>query len=313
MIPGQKLHRLAARICSANTIEQVVEPAIADLQREYADGADRSPTRRLWALVSGYIALWKVIALSAGPLELPDGDRLLLARAVFWAVEATVGLSALLMVPPVVGLSQLIKPRHIVLLIPQALPLTIPTGIVLGIAVGVGGRTISRGAVRTLLLVAILGSAVSFGTMNGLMPAANQSFRQDVFNAMGNDGTVMRGSNEMTLAELRREANTASILGQSEKARHLMWKYHLRWALPSAAFALSMFALAAAGRQQVRAKAVVLMTPLVYFVLLFAGEALAIRTSVPPYAGAWLASLAFGLAAMAMFLRRTATEVSRAG
>ena len=36
MIPGRMLHRLAARICSAKTLERVVEPAIADLQKEYA-------------------------------------------------------------------------------------------------------------------------------------------------------------------------------------------------------------------------------------------------------------------------------------
>ena len=41
MIPGRALHRLAARLCSAKTLERVVEPAIADLQKEYA-----APVRR---------------------------------------------------------------------------------------------------------------------------------------------------------------------------------------------------------------------------------------------------------------------------
>ena len=36
MIPGRVLHRLAARLCCAKTLEHVVEPAIADLQKEYA-------------------------------------------------------------------------------------------------------------------------------------------------------------------------------------------------------------------------------------------------------------------------------------
>ena len=37
MMPGRTLHRLAARLCSAKTLERIVEPAIADLQKEYAD------------------------------------------------------------------------------------------------------------------------------------------------------------------------------------------------------------------------------------------------------------------------------------
>jgi hypothetical protein len=58
MIPGGALHRLAGRMCSAKTLERVVEPAIADLQREYADGTgDRSALARLWALRGGYIAV----------------------------------------------------------------------------------------------------------------------------------------------------------------------------------------------------------------------------------------------------------------
>ena len=36
MMPGRTLHRLAAHICSAKTLERVVEPAIADLQKEFA-------------------------------------------------------------------------------------------------------------------------------------------------------------------------------------------------------------------------------------------------------------------------------------
>ena len=41
MIPGRLLHRLAARLCSAQTLERVVEPAIADLQKEYAGRGTR--------------------------------------------------------------------------------------------------------------------------------------------------------------------------------------------------------------------------------------------------------------------------------
>ena len=295
MLPGRALHRLAARICSTKMLERVVEPAIADLQKEYADSTGG---RRFWRLVTGYIALWKVIALSAGgSLAFSQHDRSGLARAFVWAFAATLGLTALLMVPPAVGLSQVVRPGDIPLLIPQALPLAIPTGIGLGIAIGVGGASITRRAVATLLLLALLGSAASFGTMNWLMPVANQRFRQNVFNAMGNTGTVMKGSNEMALQELRREANTLMNAGQSEMARHLMWTYHLRWALPSAAVVLALFAIPAALRGRMGGITVAIAAPVAYLALLFLGETLVLRTVVPPYIGAWLASVTFAFGA----------------
>ena len=297
MIPGQTLHRLAARLCSAKSLERVVEPAIADLQKEFADHArEKVGERRFFNLVTGYVAIWNLIALCAAEsLTLSPHDRPGLARAFLWAFGTTVILTILLVVPPAAGLSESIKPEDIVLLIPQALPLTIPTGIALGIAIGVGGMVITRGAVAVLLLVALLGSAASFGTMNWLMPAANQRFRQNVFNEMGNAGTVMKGSNEMMLRELRREANALTNAGQSGEARYLMWKYHLRWALPSAAFVLVLFAITAALRRRLGAIAVAVITPVAYLVLLFLGETLVLRTDVPPYVGAWLASVTFTL------------------
>jgi hypothetical protein len=38
MMPGRTLHRLATLICDAKSLGRVVEPAIADLQKEHAQG-----------------------------------------------------------------------------------------------------------------------------------------------------------------------------------------------------------------------------------------------------------------------------------
>ena len=58
MMPGTTLHRLAAYICSAKTLERVVEPAIADLQKEYDDAQACSPLRRardaFWPAMPAY-------------------------------------------------------------------------------------------------------------------------------------------------------------------------------------------------------------------------------------------------------------------
>src|SRR5688500_2942938 len=51
MLPGRLLHRLAAHICSTNTLERVVEPAIADLQNELFAVYQRNVFRRVTVLV----------------------------------------------------------------------------------------------------------------------------------------------------------------------------------------------------------------------------------------------------------------------
>ena len=63
-IPGRGLHHLAARVCSPKTLERIVEPAIADLQTEYAQ-ARTSSAGRARALITGYTAILQVIAMCA--------------------------------------------------------------------------------------------------------------------------------------------------------------------------------------------------------------------------------------------------------
>ena len=65
MIPGRVLHRFAAVICNAKTLEQVIEPAIADLHKEYHGAAAAHFLRRGWILIAGYCAILKVIAICA--------------------------------------------------------------------------------------------------------------------------------------------------------------------------------------------------------------------------------------------------------
>src|SRR5688572_29540065 len=98
MMPGRTLHRLATHICSAKTLERVVEPAIADLQKEFA-GAERM-SRRAWVLLNGYFAILKVIAVCALNVSSTTRDeRQALSRAVAWSVGSMAAISALLTLP----------------------------------------------------------------------------------------------------------------------------------------------------------------------------------------------------------------------
>ena len=104
MIPGRALHRLAAGICCAKTLEHVVEPAIADLQKEYAIAPNRM--HRVRVLVAGYAAIIKVVGICALRVSEPTGeDRHALGRILVWSVGSVVATTVLLLVPPLLNRS----------------------------------------------------------------------------------------------------------------------------------------------------------------------------------------------------------------
>jgi lipopolysaccharide export LptBFGC system permease protein LptF len=242
------------------------------------------------ALAVGYAAVLTAIALSTLlPSALTSVDRRAIRRTLYWAVGTIVGVSALLMIPPAVGFSEFVTAGDMVLIVPQALPLAIPIGVALGIAFGFGGLPISRNALSIVLSGAILLSMISFGTIGWLMPAANQQFRQSAFHATGNRGTLMKGANEMTFAELRREIRNSTESSDPSR-EHFEWAYHLRWALPFATIALAIFALALQGSPTSVPRAGVMVAAPVYLVLLFSGEMLVGHAAVPAVVGAWLAN-----------------------
>ena len=172
----------------------------------------------------------------------------ILIRAVSIAGLSMVAVTVLLMIPPLASWREFVSPIHLALMVPQAVPLAIPIGLVIGLAFGARGRALSGGTTRAILLVAFLSSIVSFATLVWLMPAANQEFRQQVFAAMGNRGTVMKGFSEMSVRELEAEIASAKSLGSERGARRVAWHYHLKLSLAFASFVLAMFALATVGR-----------------------------------------------------------------
>ena len=158
MTPGTRLRSWASRLCSARTMERLIDPVIADMQCEH-DHANRSgrPTDRWRLLFKGYLAFWKVLALHvpiawAGRiirvwvgrgLETPPHEHAALARALGATAVTIVVLSALFIAPPLKGL----LPRHdahwmwlAVLIVPQSLPLCLPLSLLVGVLWGFGSR-----------------------------------------------------------------------------------------------------------------------------------------------------------------------------
>jgi hypothetical protein len=87
MLPGALLHRIATRYCSPTTCERVIEPLIADFQREWLS-ADR-PASRAIARIRGYTSFWQTLLL-CGARATP---QILTTRPVPFAIRGLIAVA----------------------------------------------------------------------------------------------------------------------------------------------------------------------------------------------------------------------------
>ena len=314
MMPGRMLHRLAAVVCSPDTLERIVEPAIADLQKEYAQPRT-STAGRARALTTGYTAILQVIAMCALSFSLAtDDDQRAIVRTMAWSFAFTIAFTLALMLPPLSIVEARASSVFLAGLISQAVPLAIPIGLTLGIALGMAGRAATKAVTRVILLSAVLASLFSFVTLAWVMPAGNQAFRQSVARATGITGQLIKGPNEMTFSELHREAAIAAAAGNVTQASRYAWSFHVRFALPVASIMLAGFLLATSVRRRVMRVFTALLACFAYWALIFVGEELAVFSPVAlAYAGttpavvlgAWLPNVAFASLAMIIVSSRS--------
>ena len=312
MIPGRTLHRLAARLCTAKTLGQIIEPAIADLQKEYAAAELAPALQRVRILTVGYLAILEVTVMCA--FERPattDDERRAIARIVVWSVGLTAVITALLVLVPLSIVEARPSSLFLAGLISQAVPLAIPIGLTLGIALGLTGRAVTSGLRRIILLSAVLASLVCFVTLAWVMPAGNQAFRESVARAAGITEPLTKGPNEMTFSELDRQATIAAAAGNVRKASQYAWSFHLRFALSVASIVLAGFLLVTSVRGM--RVFIALGSCFAYWVLIFVGQELAVFSSVAPafagttpavVLGAWLPNIVLA-AGMLLALSRS--------
>ena len=248
MTPGTRLRSWASRVCSARTLERLIDPVIADLQCEH-DHASRSdrPWDRFRVLFTGYLAFWKVLALHlpivwAGRIVRAFLGHAALGRALLAGTITIVALNASFVAPPLHGL---LRHRHdahwawlFVLLVPQSFPLSLPLSILVGILYGFRGRTMTNRLRAAILVIGLAGSLASVGTVKWLIPAANQEFRETIAG-----GPIDRGPGEMAPASLRERALVMGREGRLKPAADLFISYHVRWALAGSVLAFALFGL----------------------------------------------------------------------
>ena len=296
MIPGRTLHRLARSICSAKALEAIVEPAIADLQKEHASGRAHHITRRAWTLLAGYAAVLCVITICALDTRIAaDDDRSDLRRTLAWTVVSITAAVALLMSPAVSVPDVTMRG-----LLPQALPLAIPVGLTFGIAFGLPGRAVSRASASVLIIVALAASLVSLGTISWMMPAANQALREETAWSMADRGLVPKDIGELTLPELHREMRIAAARGDDMRiARRFAWTFHVRLALSSASLVLASLFLVAFSNGSILRGVFAFLVCFEYWILLYTGEFLGVHGhAIPASVAAWLPNIVFVSAAM---------------
>jgi Lipopolysaccharide export system permease LptF/LptG len=248
MTTGRRLRQWATRVCSARTMEQLIDPVIADLQHEYArTKATRQLLRAGIVLLRGYGAFWLVLAVHLAAMSLHRTIRGIRTSyvesfngAVMPAVIAMVILTVALIAVPAQRSNQHgpLGTWLLVLLLPQSIPFSIPLSLFTGIVCGLRRRPVTKTVRRTVVSLGLAGTLVSVSTIVWVVPVANQAFRTTIARRV-----ILKGPPEMSSRELRNYAVTLRDQGELAKAGDLLFSFHARWALAGAALVFSVFGL----------------------------------------------------------------------
>jgi lipopolysaccharide export LptBFGC system permease protein LptF len=307
-LPGGRLRMIASRLCTAQTMERVIDPLIADLQMEYGQAShagDMWKARSVWLLAC--LALLKVIVLCGGRSRLslegePADERRAMIRVIALSAASICAATVLFVTPFWRTVRSGVHAQQFRLLlsvIPQAIPVAIPIGLTIGILFGFRGRLISMQSRRLVFAMAVALSLVSFTNLSWLMPVANQSFRESVAAAARGVTRVRlaKGPNEMTLAELSGEIDYyRNTFNGKAQIRSLEYSYYQRWSLACANAVLALFAIAVTARRSSGKWTVGLIAvgvPFAYYVLLFLGRSAAVAGTISAFVGAWFPNMVF--------------------
>jgi hypothetical protein len=178
MIPGRTLHRLATRICSAKTREWLVDPILADLQKEYREAVQCGRVwRSRWILTVGYVGLLAAVALylmdrlTDARLKNKESDPVLrwVVLLILTTAGATIALIAAMKALPLHTDWEMHR-SHVGYLIARSLPLAIAIGVPCALGWVCSATTLSRRSVASILGIVVLLSAISFTTSQWVVP-----------------------------------------------------------------------------------------------------------------------------------------------
>ena len=297
--PGDRLRRIAARLCDRRTMERLVEPIVADLQTEYGTVSDQEKRQARWLLWRGYGAFWKALVLHCimATLQPSRSDANGgLRRVVAFSFGALTIMTALLIVPPLLasgwGGDLTHRLQLLLLLVPQSLPLSIPSAICVGVLCAMRGHRTQPRHVAAVLAVAGTATFAVWTMLEWGVPAGNQAFRE-VVAAQFSDGRPVHlepGLNELGLSRLSQRTDARAI----EHTR-------LLWAICFATAPLAFFSLGLAAVVRRFSSAMVISTAaIVLYWAVMAGIDQALSAGSLRGSGAWVGNILFMLAGMLM-------------
>jgi len=282
-------------------MERLIDPTIADLQREHAEARGRGTIwAARWVRARGCISIATLLAHAAAGNTLhaighwsPDETSYLRRSSIVFLL-ATIATTMLLVYLQMDRYSDMRVDGALltIYIIPSILPLTTAWAALLTIACS-GRERLTRKLTAAVLAAAFACSIAMFADLAWLVPDSNQAFREAVFNAVASRGELVfgpppvRGDREMSMGELRRQ-----MVLQPERARHLAFTYHTRWSMSAAPLILAGFALLLVRSIKRRAASVAIACVLCvgYWVVQLFAQA-AMKGGYPVVLSAWLPNL----------------------
>lgn len=319
--PGDTLRSLAARVCSATTMERLIDPVIADMQCEHAEAARQG---RMWLCcwiqLAGWLAFWRGVAmysierLKDGMRECLSRDEAVIGRTLGFITAVTVMVMLLMELPYTIGagrsigMGRRLAALAFLHLLPWAFPIAVSVGVLFGTAYGLRGRPITPRVRRATLTIGAGCAVAAFIAMAWIIPVGNRYFRQVYFP----DRIMTKeswGPPALTLHELNLKIDELKGrgMGRSYYAQTFVFNYHTRLALSATPLLFGLFALVLSeATRRRRSYAVIsliaLAASVAYWALLYASRVALSSLWIP--GALWMPNLIF-LAATLFLVHRT--------
>jgi hypothetical protein len=308
--PGDRLRAFAAGWCCQETMERVIDPLIADLQREHGEAVRRGRTwRSRWIQIAGRLTFFKVLVVCAGTHlttveRWTTDDRKSLVRAAVISAITAVVITVLLVSRSAEDIPKVLvhpSPKRFLFLAPYPFVAGIVLGVTLGIVLGC--RALSRRVVAAAIGAALLCSAIVFINVGWVAPAAHIAYRMTVGYT---DPSLDAG--EASLGVLRRKIEQVGRDSENDQFGFLValsFDYHRRVALSFSPLVFTLFALTMAGcfRRRWVPGILACATFVLYGWLVITVRPWSLQpwdAHWPPYVAAWSANVAVLVASAAV-------------
>jgi hypothetical protein len=233
---------------------RIVDPLIADLQREHAEATRNGRVwKSRWIQFAASIAFFKVIVICAWIEMTAAGrwtldDRKSLTRAAVISAVIALAITALLVSRSSEDYPKILlhpSPKRFLYLVPFPFVVGIVLGGTLGIVFGLGGRALSRRLIGTAIGVALICSAIVLIDVGWVAPAAHIAYRMTLGDT--NPAPDLGEQSLVGLSRLIEPFSRDPAYAHFGLPVALRFDYHRRVALSLSPLMFTLFALTMAG------------------------------------------------------------------